>query len=103
MDIGQRGHLALLTAHDFVLTLGQAARRDEGVAVVEVGRETDTTVKVGHIEIAPVDAYAVALLGEDRLFDGAGLQIVHAAVDDGRRDGGLRHFVHGHVGCSREV
>ena len=82
MDISQRGSGRRLAAHDLVLAFGQRAVGKEGCLDVVVGTESHVAVDVGHVEIAPVDADAIAGLGEDGLLYGTCLHIFDALVDN---------------------
>ena len=73
-------HLVIANHHEIGSLLGLTQVAAEGNASV-LG-SAYFTIDSGHIEIAPVDADTVALLGQDGLIHGTALAVLHATFGD---------------------
>ena len=103
MGIGQSGQRGLFLTNDLAFasrqtTVGKELRLDVGI-----GGKGKATVRACKIDIAPVDADAVAGLREDGLLNGASLEILCPVLELHIGDGRLLYLVHCHLRCRGKI
>ena len=97
VDVAQQGHLrCFLTVDVAAAMLGHDAAVLGEVHMNLVDRtHADLSVDGRHVEVSPVNADAIALLGKDRLLDGARLAIDDALLAHQLSADGLTRLVEG--------
>ncbi len=103
VDVGQCGQRGLLLADDLTFSARQTSVGEELRLDVAVAGKAEASVSAGEVDVAPVDADAVAGLGEDGLLDGACLEVLCAVLKHAVRDGGLLNLVDSHLRCGGKI